>query len=235
MRNWGLLFLPLWYAFPISNHFFSNMHREKYLNSQNVYCISSCVRLMKKGNNMKRDASFEVSGASKKQPKTRRCSMKIFNTWRAHFNKVEEECMTTLFKNWNSTTDSSSCNTGQHKDTYTDAIPTLVPTIGDTALSVGLQGRCYHHRVPRLTNMTCWRESQDNEFSFFIPAIVANAVGNWPTPLFSVLPVPRESLTNPPSTQVSGESKTLQAEDKQIDIIRILNMVSGTRAEIVKV
>lgn len=89
--------------------------------------------------------------------------------------------------------------------------------------------------MPRLSNMTCWRESQDNEFSFFIPAIVANAVGNWPTPLFSVLPVPRESLTNPPSTQVSGESKTLQAEDKQIDIIRILNMVSGTRAEIVKV
>lgn len=72
-------------------------------------------------------------------------------------------------------------------------------------------------------------------FIFFIPAIVTNAVGNWLRPLFSALYEPWESLTNPPSMQVFGRSKTLQAEDKQIDIIRILSVVSETRAEIVKV
>lgn len=96
--------------------------------------------------------------------------MKIFESQRANFNKVEEERMTTFLKNWNSTTDSLSCNTGWLHDTYADAVPTLVPTIGDTALSVGLQGRCYHHRVPRSSNMTRCRESQDNElyYLFFL-------------------------------------------------------------------
>lgn len=112
------------------------------------------------------------------------------------------------------------------------------PTKDDTALNTVLQGCYFHHGVPGLSNKTCDRESQDNEFAFFfffIPAFVANAVGNWLRPLFSVLYAPRELLTNPASMQVSGGSKTRQAEDKQIDIIRILNIVSETRAEIVKV
>lgn len=110
--------------------------------------------------------------------------------------------------------------------------PTLVQPIGDTALFKAVSSVT---AGLRLSNKTRCRQSRDNEFSFYIPAIVANAVGNWLRPLFGALYAPRESLTNPPSTRVSGDGQTLQAEDKQIDIISIPNTVRETRAEIVKV
>lgn len=159
MRNRGLLFLSLWYAFPISKNFFPMciVKSCKEVDSQNVHCILSCIGLKKK-ENMQRDGSFEVSSTrikkTNKKKTTQRCIMKI------------EKLISTKLRR-NAWPRYSNWNTGWQQDTCAETIPTLMPTIGDTAPSVRLQGRCYHHRLPPLSNMSCCRESQDNEFSFF--------------------------------------------------------------------